>query len=57
MFKVNFKNKKIFWIYRIALIILGVFIFIFGGYDDSPGAQLIGFIIVVFNIIKIVKNK
>ncbi len=57
MFKINFKNKIFFWVYRIVFIIFGVFIFIFGGYDDSPGAQLIGFIIVLFNIIKIIKHK
>ncbi len=31
--------------------------FIFGGYDDSPGAQLLGFIIIAIGIIKIIKNR
>jgi len=29
----------------ILLMLLGVFVFIYGGYDDSPGAQLLGVII------------
>ncbi|MFA6392212.1 MAG: hypothetical protein WCW66_05730 [Patescibacteria group bacterium] len=41
----------------IILIILGVAIFIYGGYDDSPGAQLIGFIAVVTGVIFIIKRK
>jgi hypothetical protein len=49
------KTKKLF--YLIPLILFGIFIFIYGGYDDSPGAQGLGFIIVVGAIIGIIRNK
>jgi hypothetical protein len=46
---------------RTALCILaipfGVFLFIFGGYDDSPGAQLLGLIVVIIGIVGIIKSK
>ncbi len=51
--------KKIKILYFILAIIFGVFIFIYGGYDDSPGAQGLGLLAVVgsiFGIIKIRKN-
>lgn len=39
----------------IFLIILGAFVFVYGGYDDSPGAQLIGLVLAVIGIVAIVK--
>lgn len=48
------KIKIILW---ILVILLGIFIFVYGGYDDSPGAQLLGFIIFVTGIVLIVKNR
>jgi hypothetical protein len=41
----------------IFLILFGVFIFIYGGYDDSPGAQLLGLIIFIIGVINLVKGK
>ncbi|MFA6272064.1 MAG: LPXTG cell wall anchor domain-containing protein [Patescibacteria group bacterium] len=41
----------------VILIILGVAFFIYGGHDDSPGAQLIGFLVVVTGIVFIIKRK
>jgi hypothetical protein len=41
----------------ILLISLGVFIFIYGGYDDSPGAQGLGLLAVVLGIWQIIKFK
>lgn len=29
----------------VLLILLGIFAVIYGGYDDSPGAQLLGLVI------------
>lgn len=34
------KNVKILG--GVVVVFLGVFLFVFGGYDDSPGAQLLG---------------
>ena len=41
----------------VLLILIGIFIFVYGGYDDSPGAQLIGLIVVVMSVIGIVRAK
>ncbi|MDQ5969130.1 MAG: hypothetical protein QG579_287 [Patescibacteria group bacterium] len=40
----------------ILTILLGILIFIYGGYDDSPGAQLLGLILVIIGIVKIIKS-
>ncbi len=49
--------KKIFkkTLYFTPLIILGLFIFVYGGADDSPGAQLLGIIIALVGIVGLVK--
>jgi hypothetical protein len=44
-------------LYFIPPILLGVFIVIYGGYDDSPGAQLIGLLVIIAGIIGLLKNK
>jgi hypothetical protein len=40
----------------ILLILLGIFIFIYGGYDDSPGAQLLGFILFIIGTVNLIRN-
>ena len=47
--------KKI--IYFIFAILFGVFMFVYGESDDSPGAQLLGLIVVIIGIVGLVKNK
>ena len=39
----------------ILVILFGIFLFIYGGYDDSPGAQGLGLLIVVGGIVGIIK--
>lgn len=34
----------------VAAVAFGVFMFVYGGYDDSPGAQLLGVLIVIAGI-------
>lgn len=41
----------------ILLLFLGGFIFIYGGYDDSPGAQLLGLLIFIFALVGLFRNK
>ncbi len=41
----------------IAVTALGISIVVYGGYDDSPGAQLIGLILVVVGIVYALKRK
>lgn len=42
-------------LFFIILIMLGVFLFVYGGCDDSPGAQGLGLLIVIIGIIGIIK--
>ncbi|MDQ5938772.1 MAG: hypothetical protein QG642_462 [Patescibacteria group bacterium] len=52
------KNKHIFKItFFIILILFGIFLFFYGGYDDSPGAQLLGFVVAVTGLLFLIKNK
>jgi len=44
-------------IYSILAILFGIFFFIYGGYDDSPGAQGLGLIIVIAGFVSIVRSK
>lgn len=43
--------------FSILAILFGIFIFVYGGYDDSPGAQLLGLIIVIIGIVTIIRNR
>lgn len=43
-------------LFSILAILFGVFIIVYGGIDDSPGAQLIGLITVFAGIISLVKD-
>lgn len=49
--------SKIKIIFFILLVLLGVFLFIFGEYDDSPGGQMLGLIIIALDIIWLVRNR
>ncbi len=52
------KSKQIIKLIALILLILfGVFIFFYGGYDDSPGAQLLGLVLVVIALVFILKKK
>jgi len=44
-------------LYFVLAILLGVLMFIYGEYDDSPGAQLLGLLVAISGIIGLVKNK
>ena len=41
----------------IVAILFGIFMFVYGGYDDSPGAQGLGLLIFIFGITKIVESR
>lgn len=40
----------------ILVILLGTAMFVYGGFDDSPGGQLLGAVMVASGIVGIVKN-
>jgi hypothetical protein len=51
-------KKRIIKILLFILVILfGVFMFVYGGYDDSPGAQGLGLFIFIIGIMTIIKNR
>ncbi len=41
----------------ILLILFGIFLFFYGGYDDSPGAQLLGLVLAVTAFVFLLKKK
>ncbi|KKR37760.1 MAG: hypothetical protein UW46_C0006G0027 [Candidatus Yanofskybacteria bacterium GW2011_GWF1_44_227] len=43
--------------YSILAILFGVFMVVYGGYDDSPGAQGLGLIAAIVGIVGIIKSK
>ena len=44
-------------IYSILAILLGIFLFVYGEYDDSPGGQLIGLLVAVFGVIGLIRSR
>jgi len=49
------KRKYLKIILYSLLILFGMFLFVYGEYDDSPGAQLIGVIVAIVGIVSIIK--
>jgi FtsH-binding integral membrane protein len=56
-----YKLCKKFRIWRVILpvlaIALGAFLIVYGGYDDSPGGQLLGLLMVIGAIVGLIKNR
>lgn len=44
-------------IISILAILFGIFMFVYGGYDDSPGGQGLGILAVIIGIVGIIKGK
>lgn len=51
------KNKTLYWIPKIIMVLLGIFFIIFGEYDDSPGLQGIGLILIIITAVIVIRNK
>jgi len=49
----GYKFKAVF----LFVILFGLFMFIYGGYDDSPGAQGLGLLAVIIGIIGMINRK
>lgn len=56
-----YKLYKKFRIWRVILpilaITLGAFMVIYGGYNDSPGGQLLGLLVVIGGIVGVIKSR
>lgn len=44
-------------VFSIIAILFGAFMFVYGGYDDSPGGQLLGFLLVILGVVGVIKSK
>lgn len=44
-------------LYSILAISFGAFMFVYSGYDDSPGGQLLGLIMVIIGIVGVIKSR
>ena len=53
----DIKNKILYWIPKILAILLGVFFIVFGEFDDSPGLQGLGLILIITIVIIVIRNK
>ena len=41
----------------VLAILFGIFMFVYGEYDDSPGGQLLGVIVAIIGIVGLIKSK
>ena len=53
----DFYMNKVKILYSILAILFGVFMFVYGEIDDSPGGQMLGLIAVIIGVVGIIKNK
>lgn len=53
----NIKTKILYWIPKVLVILLGVFFIVFGEFDDSPGLQGIGLILIIATVVIVIRGK
>lgn len=53
----DFYMNKIKISFIIFIILFGIFLFVYGGYDDSPGAQLLGVMAIISGIVGLTKKR
>lgn len=44
-------------VYSILAVLFGIFMFVYGEFDDSPGGQLLGLLMFVGGIVGVVKSR
>ena len=44
-------------IYSILAILFGVFMFVYGGIDDSPGGQLLVLLLIILGVLCVIKSR
>ncbi len=44
-------------IFSLLAVALGAFLFVYGGADDSPGAQLIGLLVLIGGVVGVMRSK
>lgn len=50
------KKNHLKIIYFVIAILFGVFMFVYGELDDSPGGQLLGLIVFIIGFIGLIKS-
>jgi len=50
------KDQIFYWGPKVLAILLGIFFIVAGEFDDSPGLQGIGLILIIFVIIVVIKK-
>ena len=55
MFRKTMNKNRI--LYFVIAILIGGFMFVYGGIDDSPGGQLIGILMIIIGVVGITSNK
>jgi len=50
-------NKKRRILYSVLVMLVGVFMFIYGGVDDSPGGQMIGLLAIIIGIVGVITSR
>ena len=53
----NMNKNRIKILCFVLAILFGIFMFVYGEFDDSPGGQMLGFVAVVIGIAGIIKSK
>jgi len=53
----DIKNKLLSWIPKILAILLGIFFIVFGEFDDSPGLQGIGLILMIVTVVIVIRSR
>jgi len=53
----DLRHKILYWIPKILAILLGVFFIIFGEFDDSPGLQGLGLILIIATVVIVIRSK
>ncbi len=51
------KSKILYWIPKILATLLGIFFIVFGEFDDSPGLQGIGLIVIITTVVIVVRGR
>jgi drug/metabolite transporter (DMT)-like permease len=50
-------RKRIKILCFVLAILFGIFMFVYGEFDDSPGGQMLGLVAVVIGMVGIIKSK
>jgi len=48
--------NKIKPLYFVLVVVIGVFLIVYGGIDDSPGGQLLGLLAVIGGIVGVIRS-